>query len=57
MEDVVESVAQKLSGISGPEGMDSESLQVWFLKILEDSTRLYARVKKFVDWLANGSRP
>ena len=57
MEDVVESVAQKHSGISGPEGMDSESLQGWFLKFSEDSTRLYASVKKFVDWLANGSRP
>ena len=30
--EVVDSVARKLSGISGPGGMDSEALQRWILK-------------------------
>ena len=54
-EEAIESVAQKLSGSSGPGGTDSEALQVWLLKFGEDSTRLHTSVETFVDWLANGS--
>ena len=57
MEEAVKSVAQKLSGSSGPGGIDSEALQRWLLKFGEDSTRLRTSVETFVDWLANASPP
>ena len=56
-EEPVESVARKLSGSSGPGGMDSEALQGSLLKFGEDSTKLRTDVETFVDWLANGSPP
>ena len=55
--EAIESVAQKLSGSSGPGGTDSEALQGWLLKSGEESTRLRNNVETFVDWLANGSPP
>ena len=36
-EDVVESVARKLSGSAGSGGMESEALQRWLLKFVDDS--------------------
>ena len=54
-EEAVESVAQKLSGNSGPGGTDSETLHVWILKCGEDSTRLLTSVENFAYWLANRS--
>ena len=56
-EEAVESVARKLSGISGPGGTESEALEVWLLKFGEDCTRLRTRLETFMDWLANGSPP
>ena len=47
-EEAVESVAKKLSGSSGLEGIDSEVLQVWILKFGEDSTRLRTSVETFL---------
>ena len=56
-EDVVNLVAQKLLGSSGPGGTDLEALQGWLLKFREDRKRLRNSVKTFVDWLANGTHP
>ena len=56
-EEVVESVARKLSGRSGPGGTASESQQVCLLKFGENSTRLCTNVETFFSWLANGSLP
>ena len=52
-EDAVKLVALKLSGDSGPGGMDSEALQVWLIKFGEDSKILRTSVETFVDWLSN----
>ena len=46
-EKAVESVAQKLSGSSGPGGTDSEAIQGWIIKFGEDSTRLRTSVETF----------
>ena len=54
MEKVVESIARKTLGSSGPGGTDSEALQGWLLKFGEDSIILRTSVETFVDWLANG---
>ena len=54
---MVELVAQKLLGSLGPGGTDLEDLQVWLLKVGEDSERLHTSVETFVNWLANGSPP
>ena len=51
-EDVVESVARKLSGIAGPSGTDSEVLQGWLLKFGDHSINLSVNVRYFVDCLA-----
>ena len=40
MEEVVESVARKLPGSSGPGGMDSEALQGWLLKFGDNSKNI-----------------
>ena len=53
MEEAVESVARILSGISGPGGTDSESLQGCFLKFGDYSTTLLTIVETFVDWVAH----
>ena len=50
-------VLHKLSGSSVPGGTDLEALQVWLLKLGEDSTRLSTSVEIFVDWLSKGSPP
>ena len=57
MEDAVESVARKLSGISGPRGTEYKALQRWLLKFGENSNRLRYSVETFVYWIANGSLP
>ena len=57
MEDVVKSVARKLSRSSGPRGTDLEDLQGWILKSGEDSKKLCISVEIFVDWLANKTPP
>ena len=44
-EDVVKSVAQKLSGSSGTGGMDSEALQEWLLKFREDRKKIVLVLK------------
>ena len=54
-EDAVKSAARKLSGSSGPRGMDSKSLQGWILKFEEDRKRLRTSVETFVKWLDNKS--
>ena len=56
-EDVVELVARKLLGSSGPGSKDLESLHGWLLKLREDRKILFTGVETFVDWLANGSPP
>ena len=56
-EEAVESVARKLPGSSVPGGTDSEDIQVWLLKLREDSIRMRTSVENLVDWLANGSPP
>ena len=48
-EDVVKSVVRKLSGISGPGGMDSEALQGWLLKSGEDNKKILTSVEIFVN--------
>ena len=55
--DLVESVAQKLSGSAGPGGTDLEDLQGWLLKFGDDSNKLRISVESFVEWLANQSPP
>ena len=57
MEEAFESVAHRLSGISGPGGTEYEAIQGWILKFMEDSTRLHTTMENFVDQLANGSPP
>ena len=52
MEDVVKSVARKLSGSAGPSGTDSESLQGWPLKFGDHSRNICVNVRYFVDCLA-----
>ena len=51
-EDVVESVARKVSGISGPSGTDSEALQGWLLKFGDHNIIFSVNVRYFVDCLA-----
>ena len=51
-EDVVESVARKLSGSAVASGMDLEELQGWLLKLGDHSRKLCANVKYFVYCLA-----
>ena len=53
----MESVAQKLSGSSGPGSTDSEALQGWLQKFGEDSNRLHNSVEIVFDWLYNDSLP
>ena len=55
IDDVVKSVARKLSGSLGPGGTDLEALQGWILKSGEGSKRLCTSVENFVNWLSNGS--
>ena len=50
-EDVVDSVAQKLSRRAGSSGMDSEALQGWLLKFGDHSRKLCVNVKYFVNYL------
>ena len=50
-------VAQNISGGSGPGGTESEPLQGWLLKFVEDSKRLLTRVETLVEWLANKRPP
>ena len=57
MYDVVKSVTKKLSGSSGPGGMDLEALQGWILKFWEDSKTLCTRIDFFVNWMVNESSP
>ena len=54
-EDVVESVARKIPGSSGPGGMDQEALQGWLLQLGQDRKRLCTSGEIFADWLANMS--
>ena len=54
---VVKSVVQKLSGSSGPVSTDSEALQEWLLKFIEDSKKLRISIEIFVDLIANNNPP
>ena len=54
-EDVVKLVARKLVVSLGSGGTDSEALQGWLLKFVEDRKRLHTSAEHFVDWLANRS--
>ena len=54
-EDVVESVARKLSGSAVASGMDIEALQGWLVKLGDHSRKLCANVKSFVDSLSKKS--
>ena len=56
-EDVVESVVHKLSGRSGPSGMESEALKGWLSKFGEDRKILRISVVIFVNWIANQNPP
>ena len=44
-EEVVKSVAQKLSGSTGNGGMDSEALQGWLLTLEEHSRKVHVNVE------------
>ena len=48
-------VSRKILESSGPGGMDSEALQIWLIKFMEDITRLLTSLETFIHWLANGS--
>ena len=51
-EDVVESVAQKLSGSAGPSRTNLEALQGYLLKLGDHSRKLCFNVKYYVAFLA-----
>ena len=53
MEDVVKSVAQKLSASAGPSGTYSEALQGCILKFGDNLKRLCISVECFVECMAN----
>ena len=55
MEDLVESVAQKISGSFVPGGTGTEALQGWILKFGEDIKKLHMSVEIFVDWISNNN--
>ena len=56
-EEVVNSVAQKVSGSTGPGGTDSEALQGWIINFVDHSRKLSISVESFVDWMANKNPP
>ena len=47
----------KLSGSSGSGGTESEALQGWLLKFMEDSIRVRIIVETFADWVDKCSPP
>ena len=51
MEDVVKSVAPKLSVGTGSGGTDLEYLQGWLLKFGDHSNTLCISVESFIDWI------
>ena len=55
MEEAVELVARKLSGSSGPGGMNLEYLQGWVLKLGEDIKILHTSMETSAKWLFNKS--
>ena len=56
-EEVVELVAQKLTGSAGSGGTVEEALKGWLLKFVGQSKKLRMSVKSFVYWLANKNPP
>ena len=56
-EEVVKSVAQKLSGSAGPSGTDLEALQGWLLKFGYHIRKLHVSVVSFVESLASKIPP
>ena len=53
MEDAVLLVVWKLSGSKGPNGADSEPLQLWLLKSRDHSKTIRISVESSVAWLSN----
>ena len=57
MKDAAKSVTRKRSGSYGHRGADSEALQGWLLKFLEDRKILCSSVDNSVEWIPNKSLP
>ena len=57
IDNVVSAVAGRLSGVAGPEGTDSVSLQHWLLRFREASGELRQIVAQFGECLSNGRPP
>ena len=55
--DTVTAVAGRLSREVGPGGIDSVSLQHWFLRFGAASGELRLIVGNFTEWLSNGRPP
>ena len=55
--DTVTALARQISGVAGPGGMDSVSLQHWLLRFMVTSGELRLIVADFTEWLSNGRPP
>ena len=52
-QDIVESVASRLSGAAGPCGVDAVDLQNWLLHFSPESAQLQREMALHAEWLSN----
>ena len=55
--DIIESVATRLTGAAGPDGVDSVDLKHWLLRFGKESEALRQELAHWTDWLANHHPP
>jgi hypothetical protein len=56
-EEVVETVASRLSGAAGPGGTDAIDLRNWLLRFGAESEQLRCALANLAEWMANGHPP